>query len=202
MSGSDRTTPSLGLLSHLLLRFNLFTPPGQEGQGRALGHPELKPAAVLIPIIARADELSVLLTRRHSGLRHHPGQISFPGGRRDPEDANLMATALRETEEELGIPSRFIRVLGALPHQITVSHYQVTPFLALLQADHPLHAAADEVDEVFELPLAPLLQTANYGQWTFYRAHEPHTVYGVSIHNRLVWGATARILLQLARQLA
>jgi 8-oxo-dGTP pyrophosphatase MutT (NUDIX family) len=202
MDSQQRTPPRLDALSHLLLRFNLFAPPIQEAQWRALDHLELKPAAVLIPIIARAGELSVLLTRRHSGLRHHPGQISFPGGRRDPEDANLMATALRETEEELGIPSRFIQILGALPHQVTVSHYQVTPFLALLQADHPLHAAADEVDEVFELPLVPLLQPANYGQWPLYREQEAHSVYGISVHNRLVWGATARILLQLARQLA
>ena len=122
-----------------LHRFSLSRPdPGQASRLAPLSCP-LKPAAVLIPIIVRGKEVSVLLTRRSRQLRHHPGQICFPGGRRDEEDESLAATALRETHEELGIPAHCIRLLGQLPEHITVSHYRVVPYLGLLQADHPLH---------------------------------------------------------------
>ncbi len=185
-----------------LHRFSLSRPdPGQASTHAPLSCP-LKPAAVLIPIIVRGKEVSVLLTRRSRQLRHHPGQICFPGGRRDEEDESLAATALRETHEELGIPAHCIRLLGQLPEHITVSHYRVVPYLGLLQPDHPLHPASDEVEEAFELPLWPLLEASHYGCWITQRNQHCHRVYGITLHNHLIWGATARILWQLARQLA
>lgn len=182
--------------------FSLSRPgPGQTSTHEPLSSP-LKPAAVLIPIIVRGNEVSVLLTRRSHQLRHHPGQICFPGGRRDAEDESLAATALRETHEELGIPAACIQLLGQLPEHITVSHYRVVPYLGLLQADHPLQPARDEVAEAFELPLWPLLEASHYGCWLTQRNQQPHRVYGITVHHRLIWGATARILWQLAHQVA
>ena len=188
-------------LPRLLSAFNLLTPSAGEPAWRETASVALKPAAVLIPIIARGDHLSVLFTRRSAQLRHHPGQISFPGGRQDPDDGDLATTALRETHEELGIPARSIQLLGELPAHITVSHYRMVPFIGLLAPDYPLTPAADEVAEAFELPLAPLLEPANYGRWRVQRGSQLHTVFGITLQQRLVWGATARILWQLACQL-
>ena len=189
-------------LPRLLSAFNLLTPSAGEPAWRRVASGSLKPAAVLIPIIARGDHLSVLFTRRSAQLRHHPGQISFPGGRQDPDDGDLATTALRETHEELGIPARSIQLLGELPAHITVSHYRMVPFIGLLAPDYPLTPAADEVAEAFELPLAPLLEPANYGRWQVQRGSQLHTVLGITLQQRLVWGATARILWQLARQVS
>lgn len=189
-------------LPRLRTAFNLLTPSAGEPAWRPVATTSLKPAAVLIPIITREGQLSVLLTRRSSQLRHHPGQISFPGGRHDPDDGDLATTALRETHEELGIPARYIQLLGELPAHITVSHYRMVPFIGLLAPDYPLIPAADEVAEAFELPLAPLLDPANYGRWQVQRGSQRHTVLGITLQQRLVWGATARILWQLARQVS
>ena len=183
------------------MRYTMLCPCRPEPEHPESGATPLKPAAVLIPIIARGDELSVLLTRRSQQLRHHPGQISFPGGRQDPEDPDLAATALRETHEELGIPAHCIQLLGVLPEHITVSHYRMVPYLGLLEPDYPLHQTVDEVAEAFELPLPPLLDPTNYGSWIVTRQQHSHPVYGISVHDRLIWGATARILWLFARQL-
>lgn len=203
---SPDVTPPPEALAEFLTRFTMLSPcqpepEHPESQNSESGATPLKPAAVLIPIIVRGNELSVLLTRRSRQLRHHPGQISFPGGRQDPEDADLATTALRETREELGIPDRYIRLLGELPGHITVSHYRMVPYLGVLQADYPLQPAAEEVEDAFELPLAPLLDPANYGSWTITRQQRPHPIYGITVHNRLIWGATARILWLLAQQI-
>jgi len=189
-------------LPRLLTAFHLLSPCPGEPAWRQVATASLKPAAVLIPIIVRDGHLSVLLTRRSAQLRHHPGQISFPGGRQDPDDGTLAVTALRETQEELGIPPACIRLLGQLPAHVTVSHYRMVPFLGLLAADYPLIPALDEVAEAFELPLAPLLEPANYGRWQVQRGAQLHTVFGITLQQRLVWGATARILWQLARQVS
>ncbi len=198
---SPDVTPPPEALAEFLTRFTMLSPCQPEPAHPYSDATPLKPAAVLIPIIARGDELSVLLTRRSRHLRHHPGQISFPGGRQDPEDPDLAATVLRETHEELGIPARCIRLLGVLPEHITVSHYRMVPYLGVLQPDYPLQPAVDEVDEAFELPLAPLLNPANYGSWTITRQRRPHSIYGITLHDHLIWGATARILWLFARQM-
>ena len=189
-------------LPRLLTAFNLLTPGADEPAWRQVAGISLKPAAVLIPVIVRDSQLSVLFTRRSAQLRHHPGQISFPGGRQDPDDGDLATTALRETREELGIPAHYIQLLGELPAHTTVSHYRMVPFIGLLAPDYPLIPAADEVAEAFELPLAPLLDPANYGRWQVQRGSQRHTVLGITLQQRLVWGATARILWQLARQVS
>ena len=183
-----------------LHRFTLTRPYSGITSGLEPQSTSLKPAGLLVPIIVRGNEVSVLLTRRSQQLRHHPGQICFPGGRRDAEDESLAATALRETHEELGIPAHCIQLLGQLPEHVTVSRYRVVPYLGLLQADYPLHPARDEVAEAFELPLWPLLEASYYGSWLTQRNQHSHRVYGITLHNRLIWGANAPILWQVARQ--
>ena len=123
----------------LLTRFQLQQP----APAHRLAIGGLSPAAVLIPVVMRDEGLSVLLTRRSPRLRHHGGQISFPGGRQDPGDENLIATALRETEEELGIPARLIEVIGTLNPLNTVSRFEVLPVLGLLDGNYPLILSPD-----------------------------------------------------------
>ena len=142
----------------LLTRFQLQQP----APAHRLAIGGLSPAAVLIPVVMRDEGLSVLLTRRSPRLRHHGGQISFPGGRQDPGDENLIATALRETEEELGIPARLIEVIGTLNPLNTVSRFEVLPVLGLLDGNYPLILSPDEVDHAFEVPLTHLLDRRNH----------------------------------------
>lgn len=119
-------------------------------------------AAVLMPLVVHGDELTVLLTRRADHLNDHPGQISFPGGRTEPEDPTAMATALREAEEEIGLAREFVQVLGTLPRYTTVTHYAVTPVVALVQPGFCLRVDSSEVAEVFEVPLAYLMTPAHH----------------------------------------
>lgn len=152
----------------LLTRFQLQRP----APAHRLAIGGLSPAAVLIPVVMRDEGLSVLLTRRSPRLRHHGGQISFPGGRQDPGDENLIATALRETEEELGIPARLIEVIGTLNPLNTVSRFEVLPVLGLLNGNYPLILSPDEVDHAFEVPLTHLLDRRNHIPLTLYRGGE------------------------------
>ena len=170
----------------------------------ALPHPANgtgQPAAVLILLVERQNELFVLLTRRSLQLRHHAGQICFPGGKYDLVDGTLQQTALRETYEDLGFTRDLIQIWGELAVHNTVSGFAVTPFVAAVMPDYQLQVTTEEVAEVFELPLQPLLETANYGHWQVRRAGQTHTVIGCSVGHRLIWGATARILFDLARHL-
>ncbi len=119
-------------------------------------------ASVLVPLVVHGDEITVLLTRRAEHLSDHPGQISFPGGRAEPEDLTAITTALREAEEEIGLVRDFVEVLGTLPHYTTVTGYIVTPVVALVQPGFSLRVDASEVAEVFEVPLAYLMKPAHH----------------------------------------
>jgi 8-oxo-dGTP pyrophosphatase MutT (NUDIX family) len=165
-----------------------------------------RPAAVLVLVIPDADgEARIVLTERTTGGRHHSGEISFPGGRAEPEDADLVATALREAAEEIGLrPTEAgLRVVGTLePFWIPVSNYLVTPVVAVASARPSLVAAPDEVARIFEVPLDAFLRGApieiverTIDDWTIrYGAY--------AVEGLLVWGATARILGQLGALLA
>jgi 8-oxo-dGTP pyrophosphatase MutT (NUDIX family) len=156
----------------------------------------LRPAAVLVAMW----QDRVLLTKRASHLKHHPGQIAFPGGKLDPTDASLEAAALREAREEIGLPSAQVTILGRLPSHETVTGFAVTPILASVAGDFAPQPEAGEVDEVFTVPLAHVLTPANYmierrqwrGQWRRY--------YTVPFGPYYIWGATARILRGLAER--
>lgn len=184
--------------TELLTRFLLQRPA--PAHRLALGG--LKPAAVLMPLVERPRGLHLLLTRRSPALRHHPGQISFPGGRQDPEDESLIHTALRETEEELGIPAAQIRVIGSLTPLNTISRYDVLPVLAILDPDYRLTLSQDEVAQAFEVPLSHVLNPAHHIALTLPRSDRHHTIYWIPWGNSFIWGATASMIRQLAQHLS
>lgn len=157
----------------------------------------LTAAAVLVPIILRPETPTLLLTVRASHLRSHAGQISFPGGRAEPADRDLAAAALRETQEEIGIPSALIEPLGFLSDQIVRSGYRITPLVALLQPGFTLATDATEVAEVFELPLAFALSTANYRSRPGRLRGLDFEIWELPFGERNIWGATAGILANL-----
>jgi 8-oxo-dGTP pyrophosphatase MutT (NUDIX family) len=160
------------------------------------------PAAVLVPIVDRADGLAVLLTQRSSRLPHHPGQISFPGGRLESTDADAVAAALRETEEEIGLPRSLVRVAGFLPdHLIPVSGYRVTPVVSFVDPRYELRLDPTEVDEAFEVPLGHFLDPTNHVARVREYAGEPIEFIDMPFGPRNIWGATAGMLLTLYRLL-
>jgi 8-oxo-dGTP pyrophosphatase MutT (NUDIX family) len=162
----------------------------------------LTPASVLVPVVAHPDGLTVLFTQRTSQLRIHSGQISFPGGRAEPGDPGPEFTALREAGEEIGLKAGQVEVIGRLPEYLTRTGYRVTPVVGLLTP--PLELAPDprEVQEVFEVPLAFLLDPRNHQRRT--REFQGRTVsfYAIAYGERDIWGVTAGILVNFYRQLA
>jgi 8-oxo-dGTP pyrophosphatase MutT (NUDIX family) len=155
---------------------------------------EQVPAAVLVALYESGDgELRVVLTKRRADLRRHAGEISFPGGRRDPEDATLRDTALREAEEEIGLARSEVTVVGALERTSTfVTNYVIHPFVGLLKGPHPWHASELEVDAVLE----PTLRDVRAGR-TRTRIERRGFSFETDAYlfdEQLVWGATARIL--------
>lgn len=156
------------------------------------------PAAVLVGLIARERGWHLLLTRRTDHLHHHPGQISFPGGRHEDDDADLIATALRETEEEVGIPAGQVDVLGCLPRFATPSGFCITPVVALLPAQICCRPDPFEVAEVFELPLDWVCDGRNFQQHRIHLAGSLRQIPALPFQGRFIWGATAGILAMLA----
>ncbi len=159
---------------------------------------KLRPAAVLVPVISAADGARVVLTKRSSQLKHHPGQVAFPGGKIEAEDGTPEAAALRESHEEIGLDPASVQLLGRLPAHETVTGFTVTPVLALIRDPFTPVAEAGEVEEVFTVPLEHLLDPGRYrierrrwlGQWRSY--------YAVPWGPYYIWGATARMLRGLA----
>ena len=159
----------------------------------------LTPAGVLIGISA-VDE-TVVLTKRSARLKHHPGQIAFPGGRQDPTDASPTAAALREAWEEIGLPPDVVDVIGTLPAHQTVTNYHVTPVLGLIRGGYEKIAEAGEVSEIFEVPLAHLMNPANYRVEGRHWQGRRRYYYAVPYGPYYIWGATARILRALAERM-
>jgi 8-oxo-dGTP pyrophosphatase MutT (NUDIX family) len=159
--------------------------PEFTGDGQRLSERPVRRAAVLVPLVRRPQGLTVLLTRRTDHLNDHAGQVSFPGGRTDPEDVDAIATALREAQEEVGLAADEIEVIGVLPTYTTVTAYEVTPVVGLLDPPRALALDAFEVAEVFEVPLAFLMDPAN---------HRRHAMEFQGIARRFIsmpWGADA-----------
>ena len=176
-----------------------FSVYGDDGAGREAA--ALTPASVLVPIVAH-EELSVVFTQRTSHLKRHSGQISFPGGRAEPEDPTPEFTALREAEEEIGLAPDRVELLARLPEYCTRTGFCVTPVVGLLAP--PLVLAPDrrEVEEVFEVPLGFLLDPRNHERRT--REHQGQMVgyYVIQYGERHIWGATAGMIVNLYRMLA
>ncbi len=163
---------------------------------------KLRPAGVLVPISVATGTPRLILTKRSSALKHHPGQIAFPGGKQDEGDADVTATALREAQEEIGLPPDLPEILGHLPTHETVTSFTVTPVVAILRAPFQLIPEPGEVDEVFSVPLAHVLNPANYivesRRW---RGHKRY-YYTVPFGPYYIWGATARMLRGLAARVS
>jgi len=154
-----------------------------------------------VPIIERPDALTVLLTERAAHLKHHPGQISFPGGRMEAADRDLVDTALRETREEVGIHRRAIDVAGFLSPLPTVTGYAVTPVVGLVRADISLRLDESEVADAFEVPLEFLLDPSNQARTLrAYRGVEI-PVIAFDYGPRRIWGATAAMIVALQKKL-
>ena len=168
----------------------LFTMPA----ARAAMPAAPRAAAVLVPIIDRPQAPTLLLTARAPHLRHHAGQISFPGGGVEASDADMVAAALRETREEIGIDARFIEPLGFLPDQVVLTGFRITPVVALLRPEFKLRVDSAEVAEVFEMPLEFLLDAGNFRPVRRVLRGVEVTLNDLNYEGRLVWGATAGLL--------
>jgi 8-oxo-dGTP pyrophosphatase MutT (NUDIX family) len=177
------------------------------GQQAANAHipqnPELKPSAVLIPIMQRPSGLTVLLTVRSTKLRKHSGQIALPGGKIDAEDASAIATALREAEEEIGLPTANCQVIGSLTRHETGTGFEITPIVALVNPTYTPVLSEDEVSDIFEVPLLHILDPQNHNHheltWTNDDGTYTRDWYGIpSVDTdgkpRHIWGVTARVL--------
>lgn len=175
--------------------------PLLDGSGWCTERPQPTPAAVLVPIVLGGSEPEVLLTVRHSALRSHPGQISFPGGRCDDTDADVAATALRETHEEVGVNPTHVKVLGALPAYVTGTGYSVVPVLGTLAAGYPYRLAEDEVAEIFHVPLPFLLDGRNRELREYEVDGHRRGYFEFWFGRHRIWGATAQMIVSLAERL-
>lgn len=162
---------------------------------------KLRPAGVLVGVFERGGEARVILTKRSSRLKHHPGQIAFPGGKQDDGDDGPVGAALREAQEEIGLPSEIADVLGTLPSHETVTGFAVTPVLCWVRQSFDPVLEKQEVDEIFDIPLAALIDPARFvieaRDWRGMK----RSYYAVPWGPYYVWGATARILRGLADRL-
>ncbi|MEQ4922307.1 CoA pyrophosphatase [Proteus hauseri] len=159
-----------------------------------------KTAAVLLPIINKPVP-TLLLTERASTLRSHAGQVALPGGKRDPEDTNLIQTALREAHEEVAIPPSAVSVIGQLAPLQSASGYLVTPIIGVIPAGLPLRHNPDEVASIFEIPLSYVLNAQQYQALDFRHSGKKQRIYFYPYDGHLVWGLTAAILHKLALQI-
>lgn len=185
--------------------------PEFPGDGGAFPDREPAHAAVLVPLVQRTDGLHVLLTRRTDHLRDHAGQVSFPGGRCEADDASAIATALREVEEEVGLPHDRVEVIGHLPAYTTVTRFVVTPVVALVQPPFELVLDHFEVAEAFEVPLPFLMNPAHHRRHVLVIDGVERRFLSMPWHGRgsdgeprehFIWGATAAMLRNLYRILA
>jgi 8-oxo-dGTP pyrophosphatase MutT (NUDIX family) len=185
-------------------RFAQAAPPEVSLYGDEGPRPDpalLKPAAVLVPVVARAAAPTMLFTRRAAHLKDHSGQVSFPGGRVHADDASPEATALREAREEIGLDPGRVELLGRMPEYLTRTGFRITPVVGILTPPFELAPDANEVEEIFEVPLAFLLDPANRQRQSREWQGELRWFYAMPYERHYIWGATAAMLVNLANHL-
>lgn len=185
------------------LRASLLQEPlaGQFVQEDGAADLPLTPAAVLFPIVLRDDGYTVLLTQRTAHLRDHAGQISFPGGRVEEYDLSPMDTALRETEEEIGLARERVEIVGFLPEYRTGTGFRVTPVVALVRPPFVLQPDPFEVAEIFEVPLSFLIDPANHQQHSMHYRGALRNYFAMPYGEYFIWGATAGMIRSLSERL-
>jgi len=186
--------------------------PALDLQGKYRGDHDLNPAgapladttftaaAVLVPIVLRKEGPTILLTRRASHLAKHPGQISFPGGRAEETDDTAVETALRESEEEISLAPHLVDVIGALNTYITVTRYSVTPVVGLVTPTFSLAPEVGEVSEIFEVPLAFLMDSRNRKKHSGFHNGVERFWYAIPFQDYYIWGATAGMIKDLSER--
>ncbi|HEY2679171.1 MAG TPA: CoA pyrophosphatase [Steroidobacteraceae bacterium] len=175
--------------------------PEVAAQFRAALPARRTPAAVLVPLVERAAGLTVLLTQRATTLKDHAGQISFPGGRIEPEDADAWHAALREAFEEIGLKPELVEFAGYLPDHVIISGFRVTPVVGFVNPGYELRIAAAEVHDVFEVPLDYILDSANHKSRLRRIGDLTIDIHDIPYGERNIWGATASMLLTFRRLL-
>lgn len=183
--------------SEFLLRFNLLQLAESEHNYQ---HPTpLRSAAVLIALVdsGNGKGLQVLLTKRASHLKHHPSQVSFPGGKVEPQDNSIIDTALREAYEEIGLAGKSIKVVGQLPPYQTISGFQVTPVVAIVDNTPTYQMDTNEVSEIFHVPLQHFITTNDHHVFVASKGGKQHNVHFLPYKHYNIWGATAVMLKDL-----
>jgi 8-oxo-dGTP pyrophosphatase MutT (NUDIX family) len=185
-------------------RFAGNAPPPESiygDEGTRPGREVLTPASVLIPVVARVPDPTILFTRRAAHLKDHSGQVSFPGGRVHADDASPEATALREAREEIGLDPDRVELLGRMPEYLTRTGFRITPVVAILTPPFELQPDANEVEEIFEVPLAFLLDPANHQRQSREWQGELRWFFAMPYQGHYIWGATAGMLVNLSNHL-
>ena len=159
-------------------------------------------ASVLIPILTFKKDLEILLTKRSNNLKNHPGQIAFPGGKKDQSDSSPIETALRETQEEVGLNPKNVEIIASLPSHKTATGFVIKPYLGLINQPFSETLRQGEVDEIFTVPYEYILNEKNFSIQTRKWNGSQRSYYVVPYGPYYVWGATARILLNLSRALS
>ncbi len=170
--------------------------------GMTLPSTALRPAAVLVPLVDRPEGMSVLLTQRTAHLSAHAGQIAFPGGRLEPEDPDAAAAALRETEEEVGLPREHVSLIGRLDTYVTGTGFEITPVVGIVSTPFTLTVDPFEVADVFEVPLSFVLDPNNHRRTERIFEERRLVFFVLPYEDRNIWGATAGMLVNLAEVLA
>ena len=172
-------------------------PRAEPGADHRIGSAVMRPAAVLIPVVARPEGPTILLTQRAEALSRHPGQIAFPGGRIEPSDTSPLDAALREAEEEVGLTREAVTPLGYLDPYFTGSGYRILPVVAIVTPPFALVLDPGEVAEAFEVPAEFLMDPVNHLWQERERDGRPRGYYAMPFGTRYIWGATAAILRNL-----
>jgi 8-oxo-dGTP pyrophosphatase MutT (NUDIX family) len=165
-------------------------------QRRVIEHPPFSHAAVLVPLFQKEGNCHLLFTKRSEQVKYHKGEISFPGGVVDEEDKELINTALREADEEIGLKKRDVQILGILDDIVTITEFIVTPIVGLFPYPYPFKVSEVEIAELIEVPLSTLLREKSFSEKEIIRGGQKEIVYAYEHEKHVIWGATARILKQ------